>query len=122
VGITPIQEPRVSPVELVVDSIISALWIISASVQAANGSCPRYLFRVGNSAESILYDRLSPAEKLKLLTVDCLPWNLSWSFGFGLGIAFAMGAYFGYRIYRQQLKAERVQGTLTARVPSLMFM
>ncbi|KAI9164520.1 hypothetical protein H9P43_008379 [Blastocladiella emersonii ATCC 22665] len=101
VGIAPSAEAEYSPVEMALDTVYMLLWGLSASMQAANGSCPRYLFNFANSPEAALYNRLSAAEKSRLLAVDCLPWNLSWAFGYVAAITYGWSAFRGLRAWRK---------------------
>ncbi|KNE59383.1 hypothetical protein AMAG_03669 [Allomyces macrogynus ATCC 38327] len=109
VGIVPARERHVSPVELALDGIYAGLWGIAAGMQAAYGSCPRYLFRSAgaNSPEAALFAAMSPAEQAKLVNVDCLPWNLCWAFGFGLAALYLMSASLGVKSWRAARAAER---------------
>ncbi|KAI9221837.1 hypothetical protein BC828DRAFT_379952 [Blastocladiella britannica] len=108
VGIAPQDERTYSPVEIVMDSLYCGLFLLSSSLQAAVGTCPRYLIRIGNTPESAAFSKLTAAQQAELLGVGCLPWNLSWCFGYLTAILYGVTAWLGLKAWRKQRQAREL--------------
>ncbi|KAJ1511627.1 hypothetical protein HMI56_005155, partial [Coelomomyces lativittatus] len=107
-GIQPIHEKEVSLVECVFDLFYMLLWLITSSILATRGHCPKFLFLDPNSTEfkikELLYNHHTKSQSSLTSVFDsrCTPWNLVWLFGYILALLYLISAMWGLWIRRKR--------------------